>query len=63
MPTVDSLNNNDVINVCKVCMHVEYSMSQLLHIEQFLSFTLETKSIAVLVSVNFVLHNLQTIEI
>jgi len=33
MPTVDSLNNSDVINVCKVCMHVEYSMSQLLHIE------------------------------
>jgi len=53
MPTssVNILNNNDVINdvvIITQAMQSTQYMSQLQHIEQFLSFTLETKNLAVL---------------
>jgi len=56
MPTssVDILNNNDVINDFVIITQGMWStrstqyVSQLQHIQQFLSFTLETKNLAVL---------------
>jgi len=49
--SVDILNNNDVINGVVIITQGMWStqyMSQLQHIEQFLSFTLETQNLAVL---------------